>query len=246
MSHENLQPWDKLLPVQLYNNDQYVGQPEQYFPMLFQTIVQSSGIGTPQDEFKLTLSDRFTIEQMASSPVMLRLLQILIRLSRAKRVIEIGSFIGLSALTMAKALPNDGELVTIEKFEEFAAICRKNFTANGYDSKIKLKVGDAFEMIDSLPPDKLFDFAFIDGNKERYADYFEKLQPFLAPNALVVVDDALFHGDCLNAKQQTEKGRGARQMLDVARGRDDYLRLLLPVSNGMLLMIKSDTPTKSK
>jgi len=229
---------DKMLPDQPLHTDQYAGTREAFFPALFETIKRVSAIELPYDELDLVTSDKFTVEEMGSNPIALRFLQLLIRLSRARRLLEIGAFIGVSAMYMAKALPPGGEVVTIEKFDHFANICRRNFARNGLADRITLLEGDAHEVIDGLPRDQLFDLMFIDGNKERYADYMRRLEPLLAPGGLMVVDDALFHGDALNAHPRTEKGQGVRDCLELAQQWTGYCRVLLPVANGMLLMVK--------
>lgn len=230
--------WDKILPDQPINNDHYAAAPDAYHKLLFQEIARSSGLQMPVDDFKLELSDKVPYEAMASSPVGLRFLQLLVKMTGARRVLEIGAFIGLSAMSMARALPKGGEVVTIEKFDHFAAIARNNFKNNGLADKITLMDGDAFAVIDRLPKDKLFDMVFIDGNKERYAHYFQALEPLLRPGGLAVIDDSLFHGDVLNTKPKSEKGQGVKDFLDVAAGCKDWLRLLVPISNGTMLMIK--------
>jgi predicted O-methyltransferase YrrM len=176
---------------------------------------------------------------MASNPIQLRLLEFLVRLVSAKRILEIGAFIGLSAMTMARAMPAGGKLITIEKFDHFADICRKNFAAIGLQDRIEIVQGDAFDVLGKLQDQPLFDMAFIDGNKERYADYFLAVEKRVRPGGLILVDDILFHGDVLNEPPSTEKGAGVRAFLEVAATRKDFLRLALPFSNGIMLMLKS-------
>ena len=158
---------------------------------------------------------------MASNPVQLRLLDLIVRLLQPKRIIEIGAFIGLSAMTMARAMPAGGKLTTIEKFDHFADICRRNFEANGLADRITVVQGDAFEALDKVPKGELFDLAFIDGNKERYADYFEMLEPRVRSGGLILVDDVFFHGDVLNAKPTTEKGEGCKRFMELAARRHE-------------------------
>jgi predicted O-methyltransferase YrrM len=85
---------------------------------LFNVVCHSSGIRDPREEFKLEQSDMFTAEEMASNPIAMRFLQIMIRLAGVRRILEIGAFIGLSTMYFAKALPSDGEVVSIEKFDK--------------------------------------------------------------------------------------------------------------------------------
>jgi predicted O-methyltransferase YrrM len=229
-----------LLPSQPANNEHYAGPADDYYPRLLEAVLKASGAKLPVEEFDVELSDQVPLEEMASSPIGLRFLQMLVRLIGARRVLEIGTFIGLSAMAMARAMPEDGQVVTIEKYDHFAAIAQRNFARNGLAGKVTLLEGDAFEVAGRLPPDELFDLIFIDGNKERYAQYFHKLKPKLRPGGLAVVDDCLFHGDVLNARPSTEKGAGVAAMLDVAAGLDDWWRLAVPIGNGVLLMIKPE------
>jgi caffeoyl-CoA O-methyltransferase len=232
----DLKLWDKLLPDQRLNNIHFGGG--DYHHILYDLIVHTSGLRQPQESFKLVLSDKVSIEEMASNPVQLRLLDLIVRLLQPKRILEIGAFIGLSAMTMARAMPAGGKLTTIEKFDHFADICRSNFDANGLADRITVVQGDAFEALDKVPKGELFDLAFIDGNKERYADYFEMLEPRVRSGGLILVDDVFFHGDVLNAKPTTEKGEGCKRFMELAARRSNYVKLALPVCNGLMLMLK--------
>lgn len=229
---------DKFLPDQPQHAEQFAGSREAYWVALYDTICRASGIGDPRHEFDLALSDMFTVEEMASNPILLRFLELLVTLGGARRVLEIGAFIGLSAMSFARALPADGRVVSIEKFDRFAALARENFRRNGLADKITLHVGDAHDVIATLPPDELFDLAFIDGDKGRYLDYLRMVDPLVRPGGLVIVDDVFFHGDAINAVPATEKGRGVKDLLDAAAQLEGYLRLALPLGNGTLLLLK--------
>lgn len=228
---------DKILPSQPVFIEQFEGGEERFYPVLQEALMRFSNLRLPTEEFILQRSEQVTIEEMASSPTVLRFLQLLITLKQPRRILEIGAFIGLSAMSMAKALPEGGQVVTIEKYDHFAALAQENFRRNGLAEKIRLIQGDAFAVLDSLKTER-FDMAFIDGNKERYREYFEMIDPLLSPGALVVVDDVLFHGDALNARPKTEKGAGVRRFLEAAEARADYQKVLLPFSNGLMLMVK--------
>jgi predicted O-methyltransferase YrrM len=105
---------------------------------LFDVVFRSSGIRNPHDEFKLEQSDLFTAEKTRRTRSPCVSCNFVIRLARVRRVLEIGAFIGLSTMYFAKAVPADGEAVSIEKFEKFAKIARRNFELNGLSSKIKM------------------------------------------------------------------------------------------------------------
>ena len=230
--------WDKILPNQSFNSDQYAG-PGPLERSLYETILWSSGIGAPEANFKIERTDRFTIEEMASNAVALGFITWLLRLTQARRVLEIGTFVGVSAMYFAQSLPSDGRVVTVEKFDHFAGIARRNFAANGFDKKIELVEGDAHEVMPGLKDRGPFDFAFIDGNKERYADYFRLAEPMMAPRGIIAVDDVFFHGDALTDKPTSEKGRGVRDFLTLSAEAKQWQRILLPLSNGLMLMFKN-------
>ena len=227
--------WEKLLPNQPFNSDQYREAPpiEQ---ALYETILRTSSASAPETNFKIERTDLFTIEEMASNAVALCLLTWILRLISAQRVLEIGSFIGISTMYFAQALPTSGRVFTIEKFDHFATIARRNFVANGLADKIELIEGDAREVIPTLKDREPFDLAFIDGNKERYLDYFRLVEPMMRQKGIIVIDDAFFHGDALNKIPYTDKGRGVKAVLKIAAEMKTWNRILLPLSNGMLLM----------
>ena len=228
---------DKILPTQPVFIEQFDGEEGQFYAVLHEALMRFSDLRLPTEEFTLQQSEQVTIEEMASSPTVLRFLQLLIALKQPRRVLEIGAFIGLSAMSMAQAMPADGQVVTVEKYDHFADLAQENFRRNGLAEKIRLLQGDAFTVLAGLKGER-FDMAFLDGNKERYREYFEMIDPLLRPGALFVVDDVLFHGDALNERPKTEKGAGVRRFLEAAQGRKDYRKVLLPFSNGLMFMVK--------
>ena len=236
MTQNTIKFSDKFLPDQREHSYHYQGNT---FPQsLYEVICHASGIESPHNEFLLDYTEKFTVEEMASNPVGLKFLQFIIKVSGVKRVLEIGAFIGVSAMYFAQALPEDGEVVTIEKFDHFAAIARKNFEKNQLSQKIKLIEGDAFEIISGLPIEDKFDMVFIDGNKERYLEYMKATEPLLSAKGIMIVDDVFFHGDALNSKPVTEKGEGVKAVLDYSAGLHDWIRIALPLANGILMMVR--------
>lgn len=175
---------------------------------------------------------------MTSTPTILRLLQILILLKRPRHVLEIGTFIGLSTLFMAKALPESSQIMTIEKYPSFADVARKNFRQHGVESRIQLIQGDAFEVLQRFDGTPRFDMVFLDGNKERYDQYFLLLDRLLLPQGLLVADDMLHDGDVFTTHPKTPKGQGVKAFLDLVEPRTDYRKVLLPISCGVMLLIK--------
>src|SRR4051812_35382010 len=110
-----LRSFETFLPDQPILSDLFDGTHEEYWAALFATICHASGARKPRDEFDLVESEMFSIEQMASNPIMLSFMRLLVKLSGAKRVLEIGCFVGLSTMNFARALPPGGKVITIDK-----------------------------------------------------------------------------------------------------------------------------------
>ena len=119
-----------------------------------------------------------------------------------------------------------------------ARAARRNFERNGLAAKIRLLQADALDVLADLARGEPFDIVFIDGSKERYREFMEQTVPLLAPRGILIVDDVFFHGDAINAAPTTEKGRGAKAALDLAAGMETWLRVVVPIANGILLMVR--------
>lgn len=233
-----VQFWDKILPDQPLLCNLYRGSKSSLLPSMYRLVSRTCEIRGPDVDFQLTRSPKVSIEEMASNPVMLRFLEMIVLLRRPRRILEIGAFIGISAMSMARRMPADGRLITIEKFDHFAEIARLNIRRNRLAGRITVLEGDAHQVMRSLRNGRKFDLVFIDGNKERYADYLRMADLLVNRGGLILIDDIFFHGDALNAAPKTEKGKGARRALEAARKLKRYHRAILPVANGILLLLK--------
>ncbi|MET9645137.1 O-methyltransferase [Streptomyces syringium] len=123
------------------------------------------------------------------------LLAFLVRLTRARHIVEVGTFTGLSALSMARALPADGTLITLDISKEWTAYAREAWAKAGVDDRIELRIAPALDSLRAMPDRPHIDLAFIDANKDGYIDYWEEIVPRLRPGGLVVVDNVLFAGE---------------------------------------------------
>ncbi|HLD14540.1 MAG TPA: class I SAM-dependent methyltransferase [Burkholderiales bacterium] len=164
------------------------------------------------------------------------LLAWLVRLTGARRVLEIGTYTGYSALAMAAALPADGELITCDNDPKHAGIAQSYFDRSPHGCKIKLILGPALETIASLPAYTVFDLVFLDADKENYSNYYEAILPRLQPNGLLVVDNVLWSGKVLAPRKKTDKAIVA--LNDYVRADARVECLMLPVRDGMLLVRK--------
>jgi caffeoyl-CoA O-methyltransferase len=151
---------------------------------------------TPHDPLLAELSEETARElgmpQMLTGPVAGRLLEFLVWTSQPKRVVEIGTFSGHSALAMAAALPDGARIDACEIDPERAAFAQRYFDRSPHGSKITLHVGPALETLEGL--EAPFDFVFIDADKEGYVDYYEAVLPRLAERGLIVADNTLWSG----------------------------------------------------
>jgi caffeoyl-CoA O-methyltransferase len=151
---------------------------------------------TPHEPLLAELSEETARElgmtQMLTGPVAGRFLEFLVWISQPKRIVEIGTFSGHSALSMAAALPDGGHIDACELDPERAAFAQRYFDRSPHGSKITLHVGPALETLERL--DGTFDFVFIDAEKEGYIGYYEAVLPHLAERGLIVADNTLASG----------------------------------------------------
>lgn len=135
---------------------------------------------------------RTNYPRMLSGSVQGELLKMLVEMTGARRVLEIGSFTGYSAICMASGLPADGHLDALEINDELEDLMREGWERAGVSDRITLHIGDAVETLKSL--DAPFDFVFIDANKRQYCEYFDLVFPKLSPGGVIVADDVLWDG----------------------------------------------------
>lgn len=161
-------------------------------------------------------------------------LQLLVKLSGARRVLEIGLFTGYSALAMAEALPKDGEIVSCDIDAENAAVAKSFFDRSPHGQKIAIRLGPALDTLAGL--DGQFDLVFLDADKEHYVDYYEAVVPMLGAGALLVADNVLWSGAVLHPKQETDLALVAFN----SRVQDDPRmdNVLVPLRDGVMVARK--------
>jgi len=174
---------------------------------------------------------------MLSGPVEGKLLQMLIQIGGFKRVFEIGTFTGYTALTMAEALPSDGEIVTCEIDEEFAGIAIEFFKQSPHGNKIRLVMGTAMQTLCQYG-DACFDMFFIDADKLLYSRYYEEGMRIIRKGGLIVADNALWKGSVLNPDDETSMAIAAFNQKVRHDPRVD--NCILTVRDGIHLIRKKD------
>jgi caffeoyl-CoA O-methyltransferase len=164
------------------------------------------------------------------------LLTMLVRLTGARRAVEVGTFTGYSSICIARGLPSDGHLLCCDVSEEYTSVARRYWERAGVADKIELRIAPAVETLRRLPSEPYLDFAFIDADKTGYASYVEEVLPRLRPGGLMVLDNMLWHGEVLDP--ETDDGRAVAD-LNAALVADDRVDVvLLPVRDGVSLARK--------
>ncbi|MHB8670661.1 MAG: O-methyltransferase [Acidimicrobiales bacterium] len=175
---------------------------------------------------------------MMVGPVEGRFLEMLVWASGARRVLEIGSFTGYSAQSMAAALPADGSIVSCDVDEKAVEIARRHLAAGPHGERVEIRLGPALDTVATLPGP--FDLVFIDADKANYLNYYEAVLPKLAPRGLIVVDNVLWSGRVLdadpsNAGIDTDTAAIAA-FNDHVRADSRVVAVMLPIRDGVTLI----------
>jgi predicted O-methyltransferase YrrM len=164
------------------------------------------------------------------------LLQVLVRLLNARRCIEVGTFTGYSALTVALALPPGGKIVCCDVSEEWTAIARRYWKKAGVERKMDLRLGPAVDTLKALKG--RFDFVFIDADKPNYWKYYERCLQLLRKGGLIAVDNTLWGGSVIDPQKQSESTRALR-VFNKRLARDPRVDIaLVPIGDGLTLAVK--------
>ncbi|MGE5800941.1 MAG: O-methyltransferase [Gemmatimonadota bacterium] len=171
------------------------------------------------------------------SPEEGKLLYLLLRMIQAKRVLEIGSLGGYSGVWLARALPPDGKLITIEKDPRHARIAREGFRAAGLEQRVELIEGAALEILPTVTPG--FDAVFIDADKEPLPAYFDWGMRLLRSGGLLLCDNAFFHGAAVNEDDRSGNALGVRAFNRLAAGDPRLVATIIPVRDGLVVGLKT-------
>jgi len=161
-------------------------------------------------------------------------LALLARSTRARRVLEIGTFTGYSALKLAEGLPPDGEVITCDVNPETTAIAKQFWAKSPHGKKIVLRLGPALETIESLPGP--FDFVFIDADKENYVNYWEACVPKVRSGGLILADNVLWSGRVLDPMEKDDLALVAFNRHAASDSRVDVV--MLTVRDGVTMACK--------
>ena len=178
---------------------------------------------------------------MQITPEQGQFMALLVELIGARRTLEVGTFTGYSALSVALALPADGRVVTCDISEEFTAGGRRYWAEAGVADKIDLRLGPAEETLDALIAEGLsgaFDFMFIDADKQGYDAYYERGLALLRPGGLIAIDNVLWHGAVADPDNQEEETRAIRALNRKVQADERVGISLVPIGDGLMLARK--------
>lgn len=175
---------------------------------------------------------------MTSGHLQGRFLKMVVQMIRPKRVLEVGTYVGYSALCLAEGLDDDGELHTIEINDELEDLIRDNFSRSMYESRITLHVGDALDLLSGFP-DQWFELAFVDAGKEAYAKYYEAVLPKIKKGGFILVDNTLWYGKVVEpVKSNDWATQGILDFNDKLVSDSRVEKVILPMRDGLTLIRK--------
>ena len=180
-------------------------------------------------DYNKTLGD---IKRMQIDPTQCHFLHLIIKISNIKNVLEIGTFTGLSALSISLALPEDGKLVLLDKNEETSKIAQSFFKKANQSHKIRTIIKPAFESLNDIKNQK-FDMVFIDADKMNYKEYYEKSLGLLNQGGLIIIDNVLWHGEVADEKYIDKYTINIRDFNQFISEDKRVEQIIIPLGDGM-------------
>lgn len=179
---------------------------------------------------------RLAYGQMASGHLQGRLLKMLVQMVRPHFVLELGTFSGYSALSMAEGLEPGSELHTFEVFDEQEDFIRQWFEGSAYADMLHLHIGDALQLVPQM--DIQWDLAFIDADKREYVDYYNMVLPRMRPGGFILADNTLWYGHVLeeHPRESDLQTRGVQAFNDLVAADPRVEKVILPLRDGLTLI----------
>ena len=174
---------------------------------------------------------------MLSGPIQGRLLSMISHMLRPRRILELGTFTGYSALCLAEGLAEDGKLITIEHNDELEETALRNFTKSDLGKKIELRIGDCKSVIGEL--EGPFDLVFIDADKREYCEYIDLVYPLVPVGGFILADNTLWDGHVVDPAYNKDKQTlGLRAFNDKIAKDDRFEQVILPLRDGLTIIHK--------
>lgn len=174
-------------------------------------------------------------------PEVAQLIKLMLKLTKPKRILEVGTAIGYSSIMMAKTLP-DCKITTIERREDMIELARENIKLANLEDRIEIISGDAEEVLDNLRGE--YDLIFLDAAKGQYINFFDKARKYLSSNGLIISDNVLFKGmvasDELVIRRKKTIVKRLRTYLEYINNIDGYISALIPIGDGVALTYREE------
>ena len=180
-------------------------------------------------DYNNTLGD---VKRMQVATSQCHFLHLIIKTSNIKNVLEIGTFTGLSALSIALALPDDGKLIALDKNEETSKVAINFFKTANMDEKIQTKIKPALDSLDELKNNK-FDMVFIDADKMNYKEYYERSLNLMDKGGLIIVDNVLWHGEVADEANIDKYTINIREFNAHVASDKRVEQIIVPLGDGM-------------
>ncbi len=179
------------------------------------------------------------IKRMQISISQCHFLYLIVKTSKIKSILEIGTFTGLSALTMSLALPNDGKLIALDKNKKTSDIAVNFFKKAKQDNKIKTIVSPALDSMENLiNQNQKFDLVFIDADKENYKNYYDKSLDLIDKNGIIIIDNVLWRGEVIDKNNQDKLTLVIREFNSYVSKDKRTENLILPLGDGLTICRK--------
>jgi predicted O-methyltransferase YrrM len=166
-------------------------------------------------------------------------LQLIIKISNSKKILEVGTFTGLSALSMSLALPNDGSVIALDKNIETNKIAINFFKKANQEKKIKTIIKPALESIEKLKEDNnYFDIVFIDADKDNYTKYYDSTLELVKKNGLIIIDNVLWHGEVVDKNNNEKYTNIIRDFNEHVKKDKKTEQVIIPLGDGFTVCRK--------
>jgi len=203
-------------------NGQIFAQVDQYI----------SNLLAPEDKVlqdTIKSLDEEGFPQISVTPNHGKLLQVMATLSNAKKILELGTLAGYSTIWLARALPEDGKIITLEVEERHSNLARKNIEKAGLSDKVDFRVGKAIEILPQLLEDNEgpFDLIFIDADKPPYTEYFEYALKLARPGTVIICDNVIREGKVLDENTTDEKVKGVQRFNKMLQSNKDVTATII-------------------
>ena len=208
-------------------------------PELYEYMLDKSLREHPSLTGLRKVTSTMELANMQVAPEQAQFMQLLLRLIRAKNVLELGTFTGYSALAMSLVLPDDGKLITCDINSEWTSKAHPFWKEAQQDRKIELRLGRALDTLHNLLNEgweQKFDFIFIDADKTNYVHYYELALKLIQPKGLIAIDNIFWDGKVIDEKELGGQTREIRKLNDLIKNDQRVFVSLLPIADGLFLV----------